>query len=351
VKGICISEHFNRMERNEIAEFLKQPGRDYELFRLAGEVRRFWCGDEVHLRGIIEFSNHCCRNCFYCGLRRENTKLERFRMAPEEILHLSAEIAGLGIGTVVLQSGDDFAYDRSTLCSLIKNIKKRSDLAVTLSIGERPFDDYRAFRDAGADRYLLKHETASPELYTRLHPGQSLKSRLDTLRFLRNLGYQTGAGNIVGLPGQTIEDLCDDVLLLGELEPDMASVGPFIPQRSTPLAGEIPGSLETTLRVLALVRIVTRNAHMPANTAVASLDAASGLERALQAGANVIMPDFTPECFRGRYTIYDGKTHITPERANAAIAYEGRVTGKGRGDSLRRGFSLATTACDMETLR
>jgi biotin synthase len=273
-------------------------------------------------------------------------------MAPEKVVNLAVEIADLGIGTVVLQSGDDFEYDRLTLCSVIKNIKKeKKDLAVTLSVGERPFDDYRAFRDAGADRYLLKHETASPELYARLHPGQSLKNRLDILRFLRDLGYQTGAGNIVGLPGQTVEDLCRDVLLLGELSPDMVSVGPFIPQRSTPLAGEIQGSLEAALRVLALVRVITRNSHMPANTAVASLDAASGLERALKAGANVIMPDFTPECFRGRYTIYDGKTHITPERAKAAIRGEGRFVGTGRGDSLRAGFSLTKMAYDVETLR
>jgi biotin synthase len=339
------------MEKNEIAEFLKQPGRDSELFKLAGGVRRFWCGEEVHLRGIIEFSNHCCRNCFYCGLRRDNTELERFRMAPDKVVNLAVEIADLGIGTVVLQSGDDFEYDRLTLCSVIKNIKKeKKDLAVTLSVGERPFDDYRAFRDAGADRYLLKHETASPELYARLHPGQSLKNRLDILRFLRGLGYQTGAGNIVGLPGQTVEDLCRDVLLLGELGPDMVSVGPFIPQRSTPLAGEAPGSLELALRVLALVRVATRNSHMPANTAVASLDEASGLERALKAGANVIMPDFTPVCFRGRYTIYDGKTHISPERARAAIAHESRLLGTGRGDSLRTGFSLTTMAYDVETL-
>ncbi|MBN1546844.1 MAG: [FeFe] hydrogenase H-cluster radical SAM maturase HydE [Syntrophaceae bacterium] len=340
------------MEKNEIAVFLKDPCRDVEVFKLADKVRRFWCGEEVYLRGIIEFSNHCCRNCVYCGLRRDNTELDRFRMAPEEIVNLAGKIAGLGIGTIVLQSGDDFAYDRLTLCRVIENIKKKNNgLAVTLSVGERPFDDYRAFRDAGADRYLLKHETASPELYARLHPGQSLKIRLDILRLLRNLGYQTGAGNIVGLPGQTVEDLCADVLLLRDLEPDMASVGPFIPQRSTPLARETPGSLEAALRVLALVRIVTRNAHMPANTAVASLDEASGLERGLQAGANVIMPDFTPEYFRGRYTIYDGKTHITPERARAAIIHEGRLVGTGKGDSLHLGFSLTTMGYDVETLR
>jgi biotin synthase len=340
------------MERNEIAGFLKQPGGDSALFDLADGVRRFWCGEDVYLRGIIEFSNHCCRNCLYCGLRRDNAELVRFRMTPEEIVHLAAEIAGLGIGTVVLQSGDDFVYDRSTLCRVIKGIKKeRNDLAVTLSVGERPFDDYRAFRDAGADRYLLKHETASPELYARLHPGQSLSTRLGILRFLRTLGYQTGPGSIVGLPGQSVEDLCDDVLLLEELEPDMASVGPFIPQRFTPLAGALPGSLETALRVLALVRVVTRNAHMPANTAVASLDEASGLERALRAGADVIMPDFTPEAFRGRYTIYDGKAHITTDRARAAIGHEGRLVGTGRGDSLRTGFSLTTMAYDVETHR
>ncbi|HDR14390.1 MAG TPA: radical SAM protein, partial [Desulfobacteraceae bacterium] len=215
MKETCISERVGRMERDEVTSFLEQPGRDPELFKLADEVRSLWCGEDVQLRGIIEFSNHCCRNCVYCGLRRANTELDRFRMGPEEIVNLAAEIAGLGIGTIVLQSGDDFAYDRSTLCRVVKHIKRENNVAVTLSVGERPFDDYRAFRDAGADRYLLKHETASPELYARLHPGQSLKERLGILRFLRRLGYQTGAGSIVGLPGQTVEDLCDDVLLLG----------------------------------------------------------------------------------------------------------------------------------------
>lgn len=324
------------MDREEIRHFLESPDGDEDLFRMADSVRRSRCGDGVHIRGIIEFSSYCCRNCLYCGLRRDNANLTRFRMEEDEIVEHAREIASAGVRTIVLQSGDDLHYTRRVICRIIERIKQNDDVAVTLSLGERPFDDYRDFRDAGADRYLLKHETANGELYRRLHPGQTLEKRVRILEFLRGIGYQIGAGNIVGLPGQTYEDLCADILFLGEMDPDMLSVGLFIPQHDTPLSGHPPGDIPTALRALALARIATRDSHMPVTTAIATADPRRGLVRGLRAGANVIMPDFTPARYREEYAIYDGKTQITLERAKEAIRAAGRTVAETRGDSLKQ---------------
>ena len=245
-----------------------KAGKGTFIFKKADSVRKKLCGGEIHIRGIIEFSNYCCRSCLYCGLRRQNKNITRYRMPPDEIIGLSNKIIQCGVKTVILQSGDDFGYNRKALSDIIYKIKGANpEMAITLSLGERPFDDYKAFRDAGADRYLLKHETANPKLYKRLHPGQTLKGRIKILGYLKKLGYQVGAGNIVGLPGQTPGDLADDILLMKDIDVDMAGIGPFIPQKDTPLSGSPHGSLELTLMVLALARIVTGNAHLPATTA------------------------------------------------------------------------------------
>lgn len=240
------------MDRDEILYYLKTSDTGEELFQKADEVRKKHCGDEVHIRGIIEFSNHCCRNCLYCGLRKNNGNLNRYRIKEDEIVSLALYIASLGVKTIVLQSGDDFFYTQSMICRIIERIKEHADVAITLSVGERPFEDHRAFKLAGADRYLLKHETANEELYKKLHPHQSLRIRLEILEYLRKTGYQIGAGNIVGLPGQTMDDLCADILLLKELDADMSSVGLFISQRDTPLSQFLRGDLSLALRVLAL---------------------------------------------------------------------------------------------------
>ena len=324
------------MDRDEILYYLNTSDRGRELFQRAEEVRKRHCGDEVHTRGIIEFSNYCCRSCLYCGLRRENKNLKRYRMGEDEIVALASKVASRGVKTIVLQSGDDFYYTQSMLCRIISQIKEKADVTVTMSIGERPFDDYRAFRLAGADRYLLKHETANEELYKKLHPHQSLKNRLNILEYLRKTGYQIGSGNITGLPGQTMEDLCKDVLLLKELDPDMAAVGPFIPQEDTPISDFPQGSLPITLKVLALTRIVTGNSHIPATTALATVNPEKGLFMGLSAGANVIMPDFTPPGYRENYAIYDNKAHITLEKAKETILKTKRIISSHRGDSLKR---------------
>jgi len=309
---------------------------DRNLFQKADQVRKRFCKDEVHLRGIIEFSNHCCRNCLYCGLRRDNKNITRYRMEPGEIAGLAVKIVAKGVNTIVLQSGDDFYYTQKSLGRIIGEIKQRTGAAITLSIGERPLDDYRAFRDSGADRYLLKHETSNPALYRILHPGQALKQRLKILEYLKKIGFQIGSGNIVGLPNQGIKDLVRDVLFLKELDVDMAGIGPFIPQKDTPLAAQPPGDLDLTLRILAMARILTKNAHLPATTALASLDRKNGQLRALRSGANVIMPDFTPVGYRKDYRIYDNKIGLSLRKAKEIISKAKRTISRGRGDSLKK---------------
>lgn len=305
------------------------------LMQRADAVRRQYVGDEVHIRGIIEFSNHCCRHCLYCGLRCENKHIERYRMQPAEIIQLALQIAHQGVKTIVLQSGDDFSYTAETIASIIRTIKEEVDVAITLSLGERPFSDYELWRKAGADRYLMKHETANPALYAKLHPGKSLKERLSAILVLKNLGYEIGMGNIVGLPGQTLEDLAEDILLIREFQADMAGVGPFLPQKDTPLANYPPGKLELTLKVLALVRITSKDIHLPATTAMATIDPEKGQLLAFQAGANVIMPDFTPRNYGTKYAIYNDKAHVTYNQAKTLISKAGRKLGKGKGGSLK----------------
>ena len=323
------------MDKKEIIERLGK-GNPAELFKEADNIRRTSCGDEVHIRAIIEFSNYCYRGCLYCGLRRGNMNILRYRMSPDEIVGLARKIIHLGVKTIVLQSGDDFGFSQKMLCGIIERIKEQNpEIAVTLSIGERPLDDYKAFKNAGVDRYLLKHETANHRLYERLNPGRTLKRRLEILEYLKKLGYQIGAGNIVGLPGQTLKDLADDVLLLRDLDVDMAGIGPFVPQKDTPLRDFPCGDMELTLKVLSISRILTKNAHLPATTALATLDPDEGQLLGLNAGANVIMPDFTPECYRRNYTIYDNKARVDLERAKELIFKAGRLVSESKGDSLK----------------
>ncbi|MDN5347429.1 MAG: biotin synthase [Clostridia bacterium] len=316
--------------REEIITLLAAlPGEEEEaLRRQADAVRAASVGDAVYLRGVIEFSNYCRCRCHYCGLRADNRKLARYRLSPEEILACARQGAELGYGTIVLQSGEDPYYTAEMIASLVKEIKSMG-LAVTLCVGERPREDYALWRRAGADRYLLKHETANPELYQQLHPGMGLKRRLECLKWLKELGYQVGSGNIVGLPGQSLADLADDLLLLRELKVEMAGIGPFIPHPETPLGGYPAGDLGLTLRVLAVARLLLPFAHLPATTAVGTL-APDGRQRALQGGANVIMPNLTPPGYRERYQIYPNKICINERPEDCRSCLEAMVTGIGR---------------------
>ena len=266
-------------------------------------------GDEIFLRGIIEFSNYCERDCLYCGLRKSNAKLSRYRMSEDEIMATAEEIKKSRVPTVVLQSGEDSFYNMEFICHLIERIRKETDLIITLSIGERSLGDYKAFQQAGANRYLLKHETASADLYKYLRPGCKWEHRLQCLRWLTELGFETGTGNMVGLPGQTPEILADDLLVMKLLNADMLGIGPFIAHPDTPLAGIDNDDLELTLRVIATARLITRNTNIPATTALASLHPQGRLQ-ALQAGANVVMPDFTPDIYKKRYDIYPGRKDV-----------------------------------------
>jgi biotin synthase len=276
------------------------------LFQAADRVRRRFVGEEIHLRGIVEFSNVCIQNCLYCGLRRDNQSLLRYRMTPGEVQESAKEVQARGIRTLVLQSGEDPWYTRDRLSELIRRIKKETGLTLTLSVGERPREDYWAWKEVGADRYLLKQETSAEQLFAHLRPGRTLTERLESLRFLRELGYEVGSGNMVGLPGQGDEDLVRDIQLFREFDFDMIGIGPFIPHPQTPLGNSAPADLNLTLKVLALTRITTRNTHLPATTASAVLSP-EGRKRALMAGANVIMPNLTPRRYREYYQVYPGK--------------------------------------------
>ncbi|HHY46436.1 MAG TPA: [FeFe] hydrogenase H-cluster radical SAM maturase HydE [Firmicutes bacterium] len=313
------------------------------LFQAADELRHRYMGDEVHLRGIIEFSNNCVRNCHYCGLRAANTGLPRYRMSSDEIVATAERAARLGFGTVVLQSGEDPVWDAPALAEVVHKIKRRTGLAITLSVGDRSREDYALWREAGADRYLLKHETADPELFRRLRPGTTLAGRLTALRHLRELGYQVGSGNIVGLPGQTLSSLADDVALLQELDVEMAGIGPFIPHPQTPLAAASPGAVDLTLRVLAVTRLAVPWAHLPATTALGTIDP-EGRQKALRCGANVVMPNVGPTEYRPLYQIYPGKICLS-EMAEKCLSCLGRMVqtlgrtiGQGPGDSPKPRF-------------
>ena len=320
---------------------LDEPRHVALLLDFADDVRSRFVGDGVLLRGIIEFSSFCRNACAYCGLSRTNTHLTRYRLTAEEILAAAENIWQAGIKTIVLQSGEEDNLDADWLMRVIAEIKVRFDVAVTLSVGERSCDEYALWKEAGADRYLLKMETSDEALYEVLHPGMSFGNRMRCLEHLAELGYQTGTGNLVGLKGQTVESLAEDVLLFRKGNYDMLSVSPFIPHAQTPLAGEPAGDLEMTLKMTALTRIISKNAHIPATTAIGSLRGRDERPRALRAGVNVLMPNFTATPYRRQYEIYPGKRCVDeavgacPTCMAAMVAALGRWIDYGRGDSLK----------------
>ena len=314
----------------------------------ATEVREKYFGDEVHLRGIIEFSNYCEQNCIYCGLRKRNKSIERFRMSKEEILKTAGEIYESGIRTIVLQSGEDFTYTAEDINFIIKQIKSRYDVAVTLSLGDREKWEFDLWRAAGADRYLLKHETANPEIYSKLHANENLEDRLDNLRYLKSIGFQTGSGNIIGLPFQTIEDIVDDILLCAELDIYMASFSPFMLSDGTPFANHPKCDLKLTLKTMAAARIYLKNVHIPATTALATLDA-EGREQGILAGANVVMPSFTPAPYRSDYLLYDDKVCISESPDGCLPCLNLRLMSVGTKPSDSKGHSLKVSEYESLT--
>lgn len=333
------------LSRDDIVFLLNLDGHSHvqRLLDAADEVRRVHCGDAVHIRALVEFSNICVRHCNYCGLRAPNNKVERYRMPPDEIVRLATELSDRGLRTIVLQSGEDPYYTGEIVADVVRRIKSSTDMAVTLCIGERPESDYRLWKQAGADRYLLRHETANRELYARLHPDSDFDNRMRCLRVLRELGYQVGAGCMVGLPGQTVEHLADDIEFLRDFQPDMAGIGPFIPHPDTPLADCAPGTLQMTLKMVALARIVTRDALLPATTAIGSIED-QGREMALMAGADVVMPNYTPLRYRVHYEIYPNKRCITEDPAACDSCMRRRILACGRTVSTDAGHSRKLAA-------
>lgn len=291
--------------RNDIVEILKDDKVNDKLFESADEIRKQYVGNDVHLRGLIEFSNICKCHCKYCGLRSDNKSVKRYRMSPEAIIECARNAVNSGYRTIVLQSGEDNYFSKDILCEIIKEIKI-FDTAVTLSLGERTYEDYKAFKEAGADRYLLRIETTDRDLYKIMHPGSDFDNRLRCLKDLKKLGYETGTGCLVGLPGQTPESLADDILFFKEIDADMVGIGPFIPHPDTPLGMYRHGDFILALKVMALTRIVLKNVNIPATTAMETLNP-NGQILALQSGANVIMPNVTFDEYKENYEIYPDK--------------------------------------------
>lgn len=303
---------------------------DDALFSAADEVRRSVYGTDVFLRGLIEFTSYCKNNCYYCGLRRDNRNTERYRLSERDILRCCKEGYSLGYRTFVLQGGEDMYFTDDMICSIVYRIKcEYPDCAVTLSIGERSKQSYRAFFDAGADRYLLRHETADPCHYRKLHPPEmSLQNRKACLFALKEIGYQVGSGFMVGSPFQTADELICDLRFLQELDPDMIGIGTFITHKDTPFAAMENGSLELALRLIAVLRLLFPHALIPATTALGTIHP-QGREMALKAGANVVMPNLSPVSVREKYSLYDNKICTGEESAQCRQCLEKRIESAG----------------------
>lgn len=325
------------LTKQEIINYLSTD--DKKLFTKADAIRKQYVGDEVHLRGLIEFSNICKRTCFYCGLRNENHNLTRYRLSEDEIIEFAKHGAELGLKTVVLQSGEDSYFSIDKLCKIVKAIKK-FDVAITLSVGEKTYKEYKALKDAGADRYLLRIETTDENLYKKLHPNMSFKNRIECLYNIKELGYETGTGCLVGLPNQTIESLANDILFFKELDADMVGIGPFIPHPDTPLGEcnlDLNKNFDLSLKVMALTRILLKDINIPATTAMETINP-NGRIIALKSGANVVMPNITQGEYRKQYIIYPNKicTDESPDKCSVCI--RAKIASIGRSISTGKGF-------------
>ena len=296
------------------------------LFEKARTVRDAIYGKDIYIRGLIEISSYCKNDCYYCGIRRSNQKAERYRLTPEEILQCADEGWRLGFRTFVLQGGEDGYYTDALLCDLLKEIKKRyPGCAVTLSLGERGEESFRRLFEAGADRYLLRHETANDAHYAKLHPDyQQLKTRKECLFALKRIGYQVGSGFMVGSPFQTTENLAEDLLFLKELDPQMVGIGPFIPHHDTPFGSYPSGSVSLTIFLLGLIRLMLPSVLLPATTALGTLDP-QGREKGVLAGANVVMPNLSPAMVRKKYSLYDNKLCTGDEAAESLASLKERM--------------------------
>ena len=334
-----------QLDRNALLGWLREddPERLEELWAAADETRRRHVGDAVHLRGLIEISNHCVRACGYCGLRAGNREIQRYRMSADEILECARNAKAWGWGTVVLQSGEDYGLTTEWIAEVVRRIKAETGLAVTLSLGERPEADLATWLEAGADRYLLRFETSDDELYALIHPDLPGRGsdRVAILRTLQRLGYEAGSGVMVGIPGQTYASVTDDVDLFRSMDLDMIGIGPYISHPQTPLgdlswaraipAGEqIPNDELTVYKAVALTRLVCPEANIPSTTALATINKAEGRELGLMRGANIVMPNLTPPEYRVKYEIYPDKACVNETAEMCRGCLRGRVESIGR---------------------
>ena len=336
---IAKAERTHRLSPEELAALLADAGAEEALAAAADRVRHAFVGDEVHLRGLIEFSSYCRQNCLYCGLRRDNGNAQRYRLSPEEIVALAEKAKAYGYFTAVMQSGEDPWFTAERLAAIVRAVKKLG-LTVTLSVGERTREEYRVLKEAGADRFLLRIETTDKAIYEALDPGMSHKARFRCLADLKELGYEVGTGCLIGLPGQTTETLARDILFFQEIDADMVGVGPLVPNGDTPLGSEQPGDMHLVRRVVAATRLLLPEANIPATTAMETLKP-NAREWILRSGANVVMPNVTEGEARQKYALYPGKACVadTPEECRACmegrIRAIGRTVGKGAGGRRR----------------
>ena len=335
---------------SKILQLLSGGGPDEALFAEADRIRREVYGDAVYLRGLIEFTNYCRNNCYYCGIRKGNTNLSRYRLDKDTILNCCREGYELGYRTFVLQGGEDPYFDDERLCNIVSSIHDEfPDCAITLSVGERSRESYERLHDAGARRYLLRHEAASEDLYKTLHPAEmSLENRKRCLYDLKDIGYQVGAGLMVGAPGQTLDHLLEDLHFMQDLQPDMIGIGPYLRHADTPFGRSTAAcaqglykteKLQLTLRLLAVLRIMFPYALIPSTTALGTIDP-NGREMGLKAGANVVMPNLSPAEVREKYELYDDKICTGEESAQCRSCLEMRV--------LSAGYRIVTDIGDVK---
>ena len=330
------------LEREELIFLISERDEETERYArdLARKVREEVYGNRIFIRGLIEFTNYCKNDCYYCGIRRSNKNAARYRLTKEDILHCCRQGYDLGFRTFVLQGGEDGYFTKERLANLIYEIKETyPDCALTLSVGEKSEAEYRAFHEAGADRYLLRHETADKDHYRILHPEPlSLENRKHCLETLKKIGFQTGAGFMVGSPGQTPETLAEDFLFLKNLDPEMVGIGPFISHGDTPFRDKADGTLEDTLFYLALLRLMLPNVLLPATTALGTIHP-SGRELGILSGANVVMPNLSPVSTREKYELYDNKICTGEESAQCRACLGNRM------DSI--GYEITTDKGDI----
>jgi biotin synthase len=327
------------LTKKEILSLLKTEDAN-KLFKAADKIRKDYVGDEVHLRALIEFSNYCQQNCLYCGLRRDNSKLLRYRIEPDKIIDLAQKAKDYGYKTIVLQSGQDSYYTVAKMKKIISAIKNLN-LALTLSIGEKTFKEYSAYRDAGADRYLLKIETTDEIVYNELNPEMNLKNRKNCIKNIKKLGYEIGSGIIVGLPGQTLESIVEDIIYMQSIPVDMAGIGPFIYNPNTPITCPPKKNnnthFELSLKIIAILRILMPDINIPATTAIETINP-NGRLIALQSGANVVMPNATEINYKKYYEIYPGKICLKDSPKHCRFCIESKLKSINRYVSTGKGF-------------